>query len=314
MKLSFMLSKDCVLTGMRGGDRTKQDLFTELVGVLSANSTLSDEHFSREEIVEGLLQREEELSTGVGSGFAFPHVRIHGLKGAYMLFATCPEGVEYNAPDRKPVNFIFLTILSEENANLLLQSRAALMRMLLSKEAQDTVLQQKDPLLLWKYIDRNGSSISKDIEARDIMCPQNGFLRSSMTVYDAATVLHKYHSDLLPVLDDEGRMTGVVSCHDIFRKTIPELFFQMRTVSFMKHLDPFAQGLDNDAVPRVADLLTKKRTECHVVPPDATLIEVLFMFCAKDARMVYVVDQGVLLGVIHRYAVVDKIITGDGTK
>ena len=191
MKLSFLLPRECVVPGIRGGERSTRDLLNELTDVLFRETSLKDEGFSREEIVETLLARENELSTGVGDGFAFPHARLKDLKGAYLLFATCPSGVSYASPDNNPVHFFFLTVVSEDHANLLLQSRAALMRCLLPLAARQQALACSTRDELWKMIDRSGSMISRDIVARDIMCPQIGVLREDMTIAEAATAMHK---------------------------------------------------------------------------------------------------------------------------
>ena len=187
MKLSFLLPPECIVTHVCGGERSKRDILTELVSHLLKNTALQKEHYSGQEIVEELLLRENELSTVFGEGIAFPHARLNGLHGAYLLFATCPEGVEYASPDNKPVNFLFLTVVSDNHADLLLQSRAALMRCLLPLESRSAALACGDSQSLWKFIDHSGSVISKDIVARDIMCPQIGILRENMTIAEATT-------------------------------------------------------------------------------------------------------------------------------
>lgn len=308
MKLSFMLSRECILAGIKGGERGKRDILTELVTALSENSPLADEAISTAELVDALLLRENELSTGVGNGFAFPHVRLKGIKGAYILFATCPEGVEFACPDNKPVHFLFLTVIAEENANLLLQTRASLMRMLLPLKAREEVLRLDTPEKIWKYIDRSGTAISKDIDARDIMCPQIGSVGIGMTLCEAAAALHKHHSDALPILDEHKNIVGVLSCRDLFRHTMPEFFFRMKTLSFMKHMDPFEQMLPEGRKLRVRDILPDL-PEFRQVPPNATLLELLFEICAHNANKIYIVDKGKLCGVVNRFAVVDKIIT-----
>ncbi len=61
-------------------------------------------------VVDGLLEREAILSTGIGGGVAVPHAQIPGLGRLLMAVSTHPEGLDYPALDEQPVRIVFCLI------------------------------------------------------------------------------------------------------------------------------------------------------------------------------------------------------------
>ena len=67
-------------------------------------------------LYNALLQRERLGSTGLGRGIAVPHVHVRGLKRTLCLFAKLASPIEFDAPDRQPVDLVFL-LLSPDHAS-----------------------------------------------------------------------------------------------------------------------------------------------------------------------------------------------------
>lgn len=309
MKLSFLLQREAVKLGVDSGDGSKKAVIRGLLDALYANSSLKEEGLDLETVLDIIMRREEELPTGVGEGFAFPHARIDGLKGFYMLLAVSKEGVDFQSVDHKPVNFFVLSLVESSNPNLLLQSRAALMRFLQIPENRKKVLGLDNASAIWELLERSGISVNKEIVARDIMWPQIGVLDSSMTLKDAAVMLHRYHSDSLPILDEHGSFLGDISCFDLFAYGLPDFFSQLKTISFVRHMNPFEKYFQMDNSVKVKDV--KINRESPVIPPDATLMEIIFEMTAKNKQYLYVVENDKLLGVIDRFTIVDKILVAN---
>ena len=183
------------------------------------------------------------------------------------------------------------------------------MRFLLPLEHRAKALSCTDPMILWKFIDQNGSTISRDIVARDIMCPQIGALHKNMTIAEAAIAMHKAHSDLMPVVDELGKLQNVVSCRDLFKHAFPDMFFSMKTLSFAKHMDPFAINFNRNGI-FLCDLSRNPLEKLPVADVNSTLTELLFQMCANNFDTLFVLENGFLKGVINRYALVDKILIG----
>ena len=57
-------------------------------------------------LMDALLAREAEGSTGMGDGVALPHARIAGLDGLHAAFMRLETPVDFDAVDGKPVDLL----------------------------------------------------------------------------------------------------------------------------------------------------------------------------------------------------------------
>ncbi len=90
-------------------------------GALAASSKLS---IDSEVLTELLLEREEMVSTAIGSGFAIPHPRESLPLTQDLLFILYPENpVAFGALDGKPVHTFFFLFSSSDKAHLSLLSK-----------------------------------------------------------------------------------------------------------------------------------------------------------------------------------------------
>lgn len=72
-------------------------------------------------LYEVVVAREDLVSTAVGKGVALLHPRHHHpakIKKPSILFGRCMEGVEFEAPDDKPVTLFFMLLLHNDKQHL----------------------------------------------------------------------------------------------------------------------------------------------------------------------------------------------------
>jgi mannitol/fructose-specific phosphotransferase system IIA component (Ntr-type) len=62
----------------------------------------------KELFLRKIYDREEIMSTGLGFGIAFPHVKIPSVSEFFITVGICKSGVDWNAFDGNPVEIIFL--------------------------------------------------------------------------------------------------------------------------------------------------------------------------------------------------------------
>ncbi|MDT8436989.1 MAG: PTS sugar transporter subunit IIA [Gemmatimonadota bacterium] len=83
---------------------TKDDALKELVGLLGLDA-------KSQGILFKMLKRRENLgSTGIGRRIAIPHCRSLVVNRLRVAFGRCPGGLDFDAIDRKPVEYIFLIV------------------------------------------------------------------------------------------------------------------------------------------------------------------------------------------------------------
>ena len=104
MKIQQILQKNGILVDLKASD--KSEALTQIAGYLVSLYDLKP----AQEIVDKILERESEMSTGIGFGIAIPHARINGIDRLYMVAARIVGGIEFNAIDEQPVFLIFMMI------------------------------------------------------------------------------------------------------------------------------------------------------------------------------------------------------------
>lgn len=71
-------------------------------------------------------KREEALSTGVGNSVALPNARVKGLSEPLIVVGVSEPGIDFDAPDDKPAQLIFLVLTSEDDPRARLDIRCEL--------------------------------------------------------------------------------------------------------------------------------------------------------------------------------------------
>lgn len=104
------------------------------------------------EIMSVLKQRESLGSTGIGDGMAIPHGKVADLADIIVAFGRSLEGIEYNAPDGKPVQLFFLLLAPENSAGQHLKILAKISKMLKDINFRKKLLKAKSQSDLYKII------------------------------------------------------------------------------------------------------------------------------------------------------------------
>ena len=104
VKLSSLLDEQLIFCGMKA--RTKREAIEEL----SSHIAEVEPELDKEAIVESVLARERECTTAMGRGCAFPHAKLAGLERIIVALGKCEVGIDFDALDGEPVNFIVLFV------------------------------------------------------------------------------------------------------------------------------------------------------------------------------------------------------------
>lgn len=84
---------------------TRQEAVAELAKAAAAVAGLD-----ADEVVDGVMIREEIMATGIGHGLAVPHARMRGLERPVVAVGRSATGVDFDAPDGRPAQLIFLLL------------------------------------------------------------------------------------------------------------------------------------------------------------------------------------------------------------
>ena len=139
MKLATLLTPQQVILHLKG--ETCENAISEIIDHLISRELLDAD--LREEILSLLNEREQQISTGIGSGVAIPHAFSENVDKVTACFARSDNGVDFEALDNAPVNFIILFVVPKKDYSLHLQTLAAIAKMFNNCEVRKQ-LQQAD--------------------------------------------------------------------------------------------------------------------------------------------------------------------------
>ena len=132
MKLSTLLEQDRIILEMKATEHWPA--ITELVDHLVSTNDLPADH--RNEMLEALKVREDQISTGIGSGVAIPHTFSDQLEEVIAVFGRSKTGIDFQALDNAPVHHIILFIVPRKDYHLHLRTLAAIAKLFTNEEVR----------------------------------------------------------------------------------------------------------------------------------------------------------------------------------
>lgn len=145
--------------------------------------------------------------------------------------------------------------------------------------------------------------------ASSIMTTKVLTLPASGTMYDAFSLVHEKRVRQIPILDEHGRVAGVITPRSLMKAVLPKYITEglVADVRFAPELPDFVQNIDQLAFKKVTDLLEK---DFASVTPETSVMEVavLLVNAKKHVESVLVVDdRKALLGIISPWDVFRRL-------
>jgi mannitol/fructose-specific phosphotransferase system IIA component (Ntr-type) len=121
--------------------RTKSGVLKELASALADDSEIRHPDV----MLEALESREKLGSTGIGKEVAIPHSRTLSVPRLRALVACSRKGVDWGAPDKKPVKIFFAVVAPpQDRTNSYLPLLGALVSCMQKKKAREDILSAKE--------------------------------------------------------------------------------------------------------------------------------------------------------------------------
>lgn len=130
MKLASLLSPDQIILEMNAVQHWPA--IVELVEHLVKTKHLPAE--LEEEILTSLKVREEQVSTGIGSGVAIPHAFSDNIQEVIVIFGRSKMGIDFESLDNSPAHYIILFIVPRKEYHLHLKTLSAIAKMFTNSE------------------------------------------------------------------------------------------------------------------------------------------------------------------------------------
>lgn len=101
-----------------------------------------------------LIEREEQVTTGIGHGVAIPHATVEGLDHTRCVIVQIPDGIDYESLDASPVRVAFLLLSPPHSTGVHLRLLARIARLVESGQLILDVARASDPEQIFEAVER----------------------------------------------------------------------------------------------------------------------------------------------------------------
>ncbi|GMA54240.1 PTS fructose transporter subunit IIA [Alicyclobacillus contaminans] len=117
---------------------TKEDTIKELINLDAIQPFITD----KQQLVNDVLDREKEGTTGMGEGIAIPHGKSDGISVPIVVFGKSDTGIEWNSLDGELVNIVFIILVpAKHKGDTHLKILQLLSRQLMKEEFKNKLLE-----------------------------------------------------------------------------------------------------------------------------------------------------------------------------
>lgn len=102
------------------------------------------------DLFDQLIARERLGSTGLGQGIALPHCRLANIDQPVAALVKLDEAVDFESPDRQPVDLMFALVVPEAATDEHLQLLAAVVERFNDSETVAALRDTRDPNELYR--------------------------------------------------------------------------------------------------------------------------------------------------------------------
>jgi PTS system nitrogen regulatory IIA component len=128
---------------LEAGD--KDTVLRKLVDLLAESPFVHN----RDELLKGILAREELMSTGIGFGVGVPHVRISSVSDLVMAVAICKQPIEgYTSLDNQPVQIVCMLAARSDQHAKYIRTLSAVSSRLKDAAVRKAIIESDDPAFI----------------------------------------------------------------------------------------------------------------------------------------------------------------------
>jgi mannitol/fructose-specific phosphotransferase system IIA component (Ntr-type) len=110
-----------------------------------------------------VVHRESLENTGVGNGLAIPHARTDSVTEFLSVFALSKDGIEYQAYDKKPVNYLLLSIFPTSMSTKYLYLVGMFARIFSNPADRGEIEEAKTPAKMYSILKKQATAYFESI-------------------------------------------------------------------------------------------------------------------------------------------------------
>jgi PTS system nitrogen regulatory IIA component len=121
--------------------KTKETVIKELLDILSTQGKLID----RTIVLNGILNREQTMSTAIPNGIALPHAKTNAVQELTVAIGIKKSGIDFDSPFDDKTNIIVLTLAPPNKAKPLYKFLLTITTALSNDTLRSKILTAKTP-------------------------------------------------------------------------------------------------------------------------------------------------------------------------
>ena len=128
------------MVNLRLRSTAREEILRELLRPLSEAGSVEEE----ETVLQALLERENQASTGVGRGVAIPHVEERAVTMSCLSIGVAKRGVDFGSLDSKPTDLFFLFLFPKGYTGQRMKIVAQVMGLMRKREVREAIRRSAD--------------------------------------------------------------------------------------------------------------------------------------------------------------------------
>ncbi len=148
MRLTDYIGPEHVKLDLEGAN--KQEVIEELVEYMSEYCGSCD----ADTILEAVMNRERDGSTGLEKGIAIPHAKCDAVDKLRIVIGISKEGVDFEAQDGQPSHLFFLMIAPTNESGPHVQAIAKIVKMIKVDGFREKLLKAERPEQVIELMER----------------------------------------------------------------------------------------------------------------------------------------------------------------
>jgi len=247
-------------------------------------------------------ERPEDL-VAMGDRAFLLHYRTDATAGLCVALGTSPHQIcrELGEAERQCARILLLVVAPPRYAARYLQVVGAFARFLSSADRVDRLLAQSTAEALLALPELREYELPQQLMVRELMSDRLQVTGPDTPLRDAARELARSRIGALPVVDEDGRLLGMLTERELIRDLLGTYLHREMLGASVRAPSAIAK----DPQRTVRDVMTR---QVLCVSPDQPVADAASILVNKDLGRVPVVQEGRLVGLLTRGDIVRKLI------
>lgn len=308
MKFSSYLNPEYIFTDLKV--KTKEEIIVEICEKIAEENSYFNSR--KDEIIESIIKRENEISTCMGEGVFIPHARLRDFNDFIIAVAILKDEIEGEVAathEKDLIKIVFLIVSDVLKNKNILKTMSVISRIVLKKpETLKQLKAEKNIKKIVELLTSEDIEIEHRIIAEDVLSPNIKPVFKEDTLEEVAKRLILEQENAFPVVEKDGKLLGEITEKELIDFGMPDHLSLLKDINFLTVGEPFEDYLLNETTTTIEDIY-RKEIKHLVIDPKTPIMEICFKMVVDGVHRLYVIDNNKkYCGMIKRSDIIKKVL------